>query len=189
LDLMDRPDIAVPVLSINTGGRPNVGGGVREAVLFFSVLSLAFASFFVDALAFDGGAAVAEGFLEGAGVAGSLLDEDAGVAEGFLDEGALVTEGFLEGAGVAESFLDEGAVLTESFLGEGAEVAEGFLAGGRFFMSRVPGRARCGELSGRRPVAGDWSDDMAGLSGPNELLLESDMTNLLVSLRYVLESV
>jgi hypothetical protein len=93
-----------------------------------------------------------------------------------------------EGAGVAEGFLKEGAGVAESFLDEGAGVTEGFLGGGRFVMPNdweVSGRARCGELSGRRFVSGTRFDDMAGLSRSDELLLESDITNLLLSLRFV----
>jgi hypothetical protein len=89
---------------------------------------------------------------------------------------------------MAASFLDEGVGVAEGFLAEGAGVTEGFLGGGRFVMPNgweVSGRARCGELSGRRFVAGTRFDDMAGLSGSDELLLESDITNLLVSLRFV----
>jgi hypothetical protein len=112
------------------------GCGARGAILFFSVLSLVFASFLVDALP------------------------------------------LAEGAGMAESFLDEGPGVTEGFLG-----------GGRFVMPNdweVSGRARCGELSGRRFVAGTWFDDMVGLPESDGLLLESDITNLLVILRFVL---
>jgi hypothetical protein len=123
------------------------GCGARGAILFFSVLSLVFASFLVDALP------------------------------------------LAEGAGVAESFLDKGAGVAEGFLAEGAGVTEGFLGGGRFVMPNdweVSGRARCGELSGRRFVAGTWFDDMVGLPESDGLLLESDITNLLVILRFVL---